>query len=171
VAVRHTVEVDGDAPPLARIGVAFAVPGAFDSLAWYGRGPQESYWDRKDAARVGLYRGKAEDQFFAYDMPQENGNKTDIRWLTLTDADGFGVRIQGDPLVSVNVHDFSDAALLAAKETQRIAKDGKVHVAVDLQQMGLGGDDSWSPRVHPEFQLNGKRYEYSFLLEPVGPAR
>jgi beta-galactosidase len=167
VTVRTTVEVEGDAPPLGRVGLAFTVPGAFDSLAWVGRGPQESYWDRRDAARVGLYGGKVEDQFFAYDMPQENGNKTDVRWMTLTDRDGFGLRIQGLPLLSVNVHDFSNAALLKAKETQRIVKDGRIHVAVDLHQMGLGGDDSWSPRVHPEFQLREKSYEYSFILKPI----
>jgi beta-galactosidase len=167
VTVRNTVQVEGDAPPLARVGVAFTMPGAFDSLAWVGRGPQESYWDRKDAARVGLYRGRAEGQFFAYDMPQETGNKTDVRWMSITDRDGFGICIKGNPLLSVNVHDFSDAALVKAKETQRIVKDGRIHVAVDLQQMGLGGDDSWSPRVHPEYQLNEKRYEYSFTLSPV----
>lgn len=167
VSVRNTVQVEGDAPPLGRVGMAFTVPGAYDSLAWYGRGPQESYWDRLDAARVGLYHGRVEDQFFAYDMPQENGNKTDVRWMELTDDDGFGLRIHGEPLLSVNVHDFSDAALLKAKGTQRIVKDGNIHVSVDLHQMGLGGDDSWSPRVHQEFQLKEKKYEYSFTLSPV----
>jgi beta-galactosidase len=167
VSVHNTVQIEGDAPPLARVGVSFMMPGAFDSLAWYGRGPQESYWDRLDAASVGLYGGRISDQFFAYDMPQENGNKTDVRWMTITDKDGFGLRIKGEPLLSVNVHDFSDAALLKAKETQRIVKDGNVHVSVDLHQMGLGGDDSWSPRVHPEFQLREKRYEYSFMLSPI----
>ena len=167
VSVRNSVQVEGDAPPLGRVGMAFTVPGAYDSLSWYGRGPQESYWDRQDAARVGLYRGRVADQFFAYDMPQENGNKTDVRWIQLTDGDGFGLRIQGRPLLSVNVHDFSDAALLKAKETQRIAKDGNIHLSVDLHQMGLGGDDSWSPRVHREFQLREKKYEYSFTLSPA----
>jgi len=167
VSVLNTVQIEGDAPPLAKVGVSFTMPGAFDSLAWYGRGPQESYWDRLDAVPVGLYGGRVSDQFFAYDMPQENGNKTDVRWMTLTDRDGFGLRIQGEPLLSVNVHDFSDAALLKAKETQRIVKDGNIHVSVDLHQMGLGGDDSWSPRVHPEFQLKEKKYEYSFVLMPI----
>jgi beta-galactosidase len=167
VSVRSSVQVEGDAPPLARVGMSFNMPGAYDSLAWYGRGPQESYWDRQDAARVGLYQGRVEDQFFAYDMPQETGNKTDVRWMQLTDRDGSGLRIQGEPLLSVNVHDFSDVALLKAKATQRIVKDGNIHVSVDLHQMGLGGDDSWSPRVHQEFQLKDKKYEYSFSFMPI----
>jgi beta-galactosidase len=167
IAVRHNVLVEGKAPPLAKVGLSLVLPGALSAIEWYGRGPQESYWDRKDAARVGIYRGLAADQFFAYDMPQENGNKTDVRWMTLTDGNGYGLRIVGGPLVSVNVHDFSDAALLKAKETQRVAKDGNIHVSVDLQQMGLGGDDSWSPRVHSEFQLKESAYGYSFELMPI----
>jgi beta-galactosidase len=167
VRILNTVDVRGDAPPLARVGTVFSVPGSLDSVVWYGRGPQESYWDRKDAAPVGLYDGRVADQFFPYHAPQETGNKTDVRWMTLTDESGSGLRIRGNPVLSVNVHDFPDAALLAAQKTQRIVKDGLIHVHADLQQMGLGGDDSWSPRVHPEYQLNEKKYGYSFTLEPV----
>jgi beta-galactosidase len=171
VAVRAAVRVEGQAPPLARVGLDFSMPGEFDSLTWYGRGPQESYADRRDAARVGLYRGTVADQFFAYDMPQETGNKTDVRWMEIENGQGAGLRIEGEPLVSVNVHDFSGLALLEAKKTQRLAKDGLTHVAVDLRQMGLGGDDSWSPRVHPEFQMKEREYGFSFRLVLISDLR
>jgi beta-galactosidase len=171
ILVRNTVDVPGGAPPLGRVGTVFAVPCDLDSVTWYGRGPQESYWDRKDAAFVGLYAGRVADQFFPFTSPQETGNKTDVRWMTLTDGPGAGLRLSGEPLLSVNVHDFSDAALLEAQKTQRILKDGLIHVHADFQQMGLGGDDSWSPRVHPEFQLTAKRYAYAFVLELVRPVR
>ena len=171
VYVRNRVQVEGNAPPLGRVGMRFTAPAELDSIAWFGRGPQESYRDRKDAARVGLYRGRVADQHFSYDMPQENGYKTDVRWAAITDRDGAGLRIEGDPVICLSVHDYSDEDLLESKRTQKLQRGGGVHVSVDLQQMGLGGDDSWSPRVHPEFLLQDREYEYAFVLKPVLPSK
>lgn len=70
-------------PELPRFGMAMMLPAAFDSVQWYGRGPQESYWERKTAAPVGLYAGTVWQQFHPYVRPQETGNKTDVRWIAL----------------------------------------------------------------------------------------
>ncbi len=74
-----------------------ACPTTFETMTWYGRGPHESYWDRKAGAAVGVYSGSVDEQYFDYSEPQENGNKTDVRWVSLTRADGVGLQAVGMP--------------------------------------------------------------------------
>jgi beta-galactosidase len=174
VQVTTTYTPSGSLPPLARVGLQFQLPATVNNLKWYGRGPFESYADRKDAAKVGLYESKVADQFFPYTMAQENGNKTDVRWAELTDGMGIGLLIMGDlstnSVLTINARDYSDAALLKAKQpdNQEVERGTATVVNVDMAQMGLGGDDSWSPRVHSEYQLLGtKSYSYSFRIRPV----
>lgn len=177
LAAHYTVEPDGrvdvqldltlldDFPPLARMGVQLAMPSAYDHITWYGRGPFENYQDRKGSAHVGLYSGSVADQYFEYVMPQENGNKTDVRWIKVMDKAETGLKVTGDPLLEVNVQDYSQRALNDAKTSHSLARGEKTYIHVDLKQMGLGGDDSWSPRVHEEYQLKDKNYRLRFSLK------
>lgn len=153
-------------PPLARVGMQFAMPPSYNQIEWYGRGPFESYQDRKESAFVGIWSGSVAAQHFAHVMPQENGNKTDVRWLRVMDHAGTGIKIAGAPLMEVNVQDYSMEALNMSKTAPVLHRGNKTYVNVDLKQMGLGGDDSWSPRVHREFQLNEKSYKFGFTINP-----
>ncbi len=81
---------DGELPELPRFGMQFEVPGGFETVTWYGRGPHENYWDRKAGARVGVWSGSVDEQFVDYSEPQENGNKTDVRWVSLTNDERAG---------------------------------------------------------------------------------
>ncbi|NID10541.1 glycoside hydrolase family 2 TIM barrel-domain containing protein [Fibrivirga algicola] len=165
-------------PPLARVGIQISLPASLSALTWYGRGPFESYQDRKDAAFVGLYSGAVADQYFPYVMAQENGNKTDVRWAHLTDGatPTTGLLIMAEPngsgsdLLNINARNYTDAALMAAKNphAQAVERGNTTIVNIDYQQMGLGGDDSWTPRTHAEYQLPANRpYSYSFRLRPT----
>jgi beta-galactosidase len=168
IKVKNTFTPSRSLPPLARVGIEFAMPDRYNHVEWFGRGPQESYWDRKEGARVGFYSGTVKEQHFPYVMPQETGNKTDVRWLTLTADQGDGLIIAADSLLNMNVQDYSQAALNTSKTSHKLNRGEATYVHVDWQQMGLGGDDSWTPRVHPEYLLNKKRYEFSFVLNPIG---
>ncbi len=154
-------------PPLARVGMQFAMPSSYDNINWYGRGPFESYQDRKESAHVGLWSGAVSDQYFPYVMHQENGNKTDVRWIKITDDGATGLKITGAPLMEVNVQNYSQQALDLAKPSKRLFRGDKTYVNIDLKQMGLGGDDSWSPRVHDEYQLKDKSYRFGFVISPM----
>jgi beta-galactosidase len=167
IDVETTFTPQGTWPPLPRVGLQAQLPGAFSHATWYGRGPHESYWDRKTGARVGLYSSRVADLHFPYVMPQENGNRADVRWLTLTDTTGRGLRVSSSAPFNFTAHDYADAALLKAKTTEVIERDGRVTLSLDLQQMGLGGDDSWSPRVHPEYQLTQPSYTFRFALRGI----
>ncbi len=168
IQVKNLFTTEDDLPPLARVGLQFMLPSTYTNFTWYGNGPHESYADRKESAYTGLYSGKISDQHFPYVMPQENGNKSDVRWAFLSANDGTGLLIASDSLLNVNVQDYSPDALNKSKLTHQLIRGENVYLNIDLKQMGLGGDDSWSPRVHPEYLLKEKKYEYSFRIKPVG---
>jgi beta-galactosidase len=165
IKASHQFELQNDFPPLARVGVQFAMPSSFSEIKWLGRGPFESYQDRKESAHVGLYGGKVADQYFPYVMPQENGNKTDVLWMDITGLN-HGLKIVAKSPLNMNVQDYSQKALNTSKTSHELIRGDKTYVHIDLQQMGVGGDDSWSPRVHPEYQLNAKSYEFGYTLMP-----
>ena len=171
IAVSATFRREGELPPLPRVGFEVQLPGSLDQVAWYGRGPHESYPDRKHGARLGVHRARVSELHFPYVMAQENGNRTDTRWVRLTDGAGSGLRFSGAPTLDFTAHDYTGEALLAAKTSQEILRDGRVTLDLDLAQMGLGGDDSWSPRVHPEYQLTAGEYRFAFRLRGLDRSR
>lgn len=164
IVVDNRFIVPEGTPPLARVGLRTTLSPHFDQLEWYGRGPQESYIDRKESAFVGWYRGTVEEQHFPHVMPQENGNKTDVRWVELLST-GNAVRFSGMPLINFNVQDYSDEALDESKTTRELPRGEKTYLHIDFQQMGLGGDNSWQPRVHREYLLEKSEYHYSFSIQ------
>ena len=178
-----SVEIDsifepGDAPlpDLPRVGMQVRVAGTLRNVEWYGRGPQENYWDRNLGAAVGIYKGNVDNLWFPYVEPQETGNRTDIRWVSFTDNQGFGLKATGMPLLNFSAWPFRMSELehektpvnLGHRHTAEIVPSDDITVNLDDLQMGVAGDDSWGAPVHKEFSLPAHRYEYKFLLEPVG---
>jgi beta-galactosidase len=168
-------------PELPRMGMQLQLPEEFMNLKWFGRGPHENYVDRKSSADVGLYESTVDDQYVPYVRPSENGYKTDTRWLTLTDNNGNGILVSGDPLFCFsalnNTHDdfespgkisqYRKDAKTANTHTNDIKPRDFVNLNIDLGQMGVGGDDSWGAMVHPQYRLTERTYEYSFRIRPV----
>jgi len=156
------------APELPRFGTQATLRAGFDHLAWLGKGPQETYWDRQDA-RVGVYRGKVADQYFDYIKPQETGNKEGVRWLALTDAQGRGLLAVGRPLLSANAQHYSTDDLYCATQRENFYRyllpdRQTVTLNLDLKQRGLGGDDSWGAKPHEPFRLNAWPTTFSYRL-------
>ncbi len=166
-----------------RIGLNIELKRMLEELSWYGRGPFESYWDRKTGAPIGIYSGSVSDQYWAYLRPQENGNKTDVRWIKLINpVSGHGLLIKGIPTVDFSVHhqlmeDFEslertdgrhrDGDIVKNRHTIDVQERDLTSLNIDYRQMGVGGDDSWGARTHTEYTLIYKNYEYSFLIFPV----
>ncbi len=160
---------DGELPELPRFGMQMDVPGGFETVTWYGRGPHESYWDRKDGARVGVWSGSVEEQFVDYSEPQENGNKTDVRWMSLTNDEGVGLLVIGEPLVAFSAHHYTTADLEDAKYSWQMERRENITLSIDMQQTGVGGDDSWGARTHDEYTVWPEPLEYSFRLRGLRP--
>jgi len=155
-------------PEMPRYGLQTMLRAGFDRLAWYGKGPQETYWDRQDA-RVGRYQGSVAEQAFPYIKPQETGNKEGVRWLTLTDAQGRGLLAVGDPLLSANALHHTTEDLFCATQQEnfypyQLPERKTVTLDLDLQQRGLGGDNSWGALPHEEFRLTAWPVNFSFRL-------
>ncbi len=169
VIVESSVAPGPNLPDLPRVGMQMAVPGQFSTMTWYGRGPHETYWDRKTGAALGVYSGPVDEQIHVYVRPQENGNKTDVRWVALTNQDGVGLLAVGMPLLNVSAWPFTMERLEEARHTFELEqeRDGSITVNLDYQQMGVGGDNSWGARTHPEYTLPPKPYSYCFRLAPI----
>ena len=169
VLVESSFQPQGDLPVLPRFGMQTSVPGELSLITWFGRGPHESYWDRKTSAAVSLYSGTVEEQLHAYVRPQENANKTDVRWLALTDQDGVGLMAVGRPLLSTSAWPYTTADLEEARHTHELPRREEITLNLDYKQMGVGGDNSWGARTHPEYTLPAQPYRHEFLLRPYAP--
>jgi beta-galactosidase len=177
-----TLKLHGDpdnrgAAELPRFGMQTTLRPGFDNLAWLGKGPHETYWDRQDA-RVGLYKGKVRDQFYPYLKPQETGNHESVRWLALTDAQGRGllaVALPGQNLLSANALHYTtdDLHFPTHKEGHyypyQLPKRDTITLNLDLHQRGLGGDDSWRALPHDDYRLTRWALEYTYRLRPLSP--
>ena len=140
----------GSLPPLPRFGLQMVVPGAFNTLTWFGRGPVEAYPDRKQGAPVGLYRGSVDEQYVPYIFPQENGNKADVRWAALTGRGGVGLLVVGDDLLNVSAHHFTTRDLERARHTYELRRRRDITFNVDHRQSGLGSA-SCGPGPLPQY--------------------
>lgn len=164
-----------DLPELPRLGTKLAIPGDFERMEWYGRGPQESYWDRRSGAAVGLYRGLVRDQAHPYVRPQETGNKTDVRWAAWQTDDDRGLLAVGLPTLSLSALSFTQEDLDEGEaKRQRHASDlverDFITLNLDYRQAGLGGDTSWGAVAHPRYTLRPQPLTYRFLLRPFVPS-
>ncbi|KPK33898.1 MAG: hypothetical protein AMJ65_19070 [Phycisphaerae bacterium SG8_4] len=148
----------GNLPMLPRFGMQVALPGRFNKLTWLGRGPHETYWDRKTGGAIGLYSGTVEENIHMYVRPQENGNKSDVRWMALTNDEGVGLIAVGMPTIDISAWPHTMADLEKAAHIHELARRDTITVNLDYKQMGVGGDDSWGARTHPEYTLPAKSY-------------
>lgn len=158
-----------DLPDLPRFGMNLTIPKEFENMSWFGKGPHETYWDRKTGAKVGIYSGKVSEQYYPYVRPQENGNKTDVRWAAFTNIEGTGLLVVGlEPLSLSALHytiaDLDPGAVKLFRHTYDLKERDLVSVNIDHRQMGVGGDTSWGARPHPEFSLPPQEYIYKFRL-------
>jgi beta-galactosidase len=176
---------EADLPKIPRLGINMILPNTFTNMDWYGRGPHETYWDRKTSGKIGIYEGYIEEEFHRYPRPQETGNKTDVRWMALESTD---LRVTVKPtdrqFLSCSAWPFKTLELdfVAGKDGGESAsglvpvtskhgafiKTGQVvQWNVDHLQMGVGGDTSWGRLVHDEYTIPPKSYQYSFAIIPV----
>jgi beta-galactosidase len=168
IEVEGALTPAGELPELPRFGMQLRVPGEFERVEWYGRGPQENYWDRNSGAAVGRYRMTVDELFFPYIEPQESGNRTDVRWVSFTDHDGTGWKATGLPLLYFSAWHFPAEELERHKHPSEIVRSDDITVNLDYRQMGVGGDNSWGALPHKEYRLPPRDYVYKFRLEPVG---
>jgi beta-galactosidase len=174
VEIQNTyTPMSNDIPMMPRLGMQMQLPKEFSQLEWFGRGPQESMWDRKSGAMVDHYKGTVWEQYHPYVRPQETGNKTDVRWMALTNKNGKGLMAIGAPLLSSSALAFDYKELYHGgkdkpnKHGNAIRQGDVISFQIDYKQMGVGGDNSWGAPVHAEYSIPSQPYQYSFILRPI----
>jgi len=191
IDVANHFEKGTDRPVVPRVGMNVELPKQLDQTEWFGRGPFENYSDRKLAAKVGRYRSPVADHYVPYPRPQENGYKTDVRWLALTGGD-TGLLVRADGLIGFGVHNNRQADFIPPVKIAITSEDGPdaqknerrvnmhvddivpgdfVSLDIDYGQMGVGGDDSWGKRTLMKYSLVEKTYQYGFRLRPFSASR
>ncbi len=172
ISIKTTIDADENLPKLPRIGFKMAFQGSLDHAQWFGRGPEENYWDRKTASFVGLYESRVENLPTPYLRPQENGNRSDVRWLELSDQKDRSIKFSSESLMSFSLFPFHYSALDHFgedynKHGSEIFPDNITYLNLDYLQMGVGGDNSWGARTHEKYTIQPKTYNYSFVISPA----
>jgi len=164
--VWNQVAIADELPMLPRLGMRFVLPTAYEKLEWFGRGPHESYWDRKSGAPVGIYSSTVSDEYVPYIMPQEFGNRTYVRWVNFTYEHGNGLRFKALGLLEVGAKHFTDDDLFQARHTVDLSPRDEIYVNIDWHQMGLGGA-SCGPLTLEQYQIGPGSYEFGFVIETL----
>ncbi|MBC2604754.1 glycoside hydrolase family 2 TIM barrel-domain containing protein [Pelagicoccus albus] len=165
--------VSSSATDLPRFGNNLVLEESFAQAKYYGRGPFENYQDRNTAAFLSEYSSDVNDLGFAYARPQENGYRTDVRWVQFVDKSGQGIRVDAiDSPIGFNARhqydsDFDPGLEKAQRHMSDIVYRPLVNVNIDHAQMGVGGDTSWGELPHEQYRLAPQDYEYTYLLSPV----
>ena len=167
LALRVDVTPEGDWDvPLPRLGLRLGLPAACDRVAWFGLGPGEAYADSRAAVRVGRFEATVDELQTPYLMPQENGCRDGVRWATITDAAGDGLRLAGRPHFELTARRWTSEALDAARHPTDLVASDRIWVNADLAQHGLGSA-SCGPAVLPGARLEAVPRTFGLVLRPL----
>ena len=169
------VEVRVDATPgeglpdMPEFGMMFVVDADLDRLTWYGEGPEECYVDRRGGARLGLYHGDVSRGLTPYLRPQEAGSHTGVRWASVVDARGWGVRFEAmsESGMEFSALPWTPFEIENAPHAHELPPIHHTVLRPALMRRGVGGDDSWGAMTHPEYRLPTGPLTFRFAFEPL----
>ena len=172
VTQKMTADKAAKVSNMFRFGMQLVMPKSFEQISYYGRGPVENYSDRNHSTDLGIYNQTVSEQFYAYVRPQENGNKTDIRWWKQLNAAGDGLQFIAEAPFSASALHYTIASLDdGAQKNQRHSNEVKeadlTNVLIDKAQMGLACVNSWGAIPEPQYLLPYGDYEFTFIMMPV----
>jgi beta-galactosidase len=156
---------------MPRFGVELVAAAGLEKLQWFGRGPAETYIDR-NFERIGLYSSTVDAEWVDYSKPQENGNKTDVRWIALTNEKGFGLLAAGAEPLGARATRYAKSDVESAEYSFQLPRRAEIYLNLDHKQMGVGGIDSWSPNALPlpQYRIDAMQpMSYRFILRPLAP--
>jgi beta-galactosidase len=165
INVKINMDADSTVPDLIRFGMTMGVPSVYKNTGYYGKGPWETYPDRKRGAEVGEFTFKTDSLFYNYAFPQENGNRMDTRWMKLTTSSNkSGITFSGEPLFAFSIWPFSADNINNARHPYDLKPQGFYTLNIDLVQSGVGG--TLSNRL-PKYCLRPGKYNLEFSMSQV----
>ena len=184
VKIENTLNASDYKGDIPRVGMRMQIPKKYSTVNYYGRGPWENYQDRKTATFIDVFKTSVADFYVPYVRPQENGNRTDVRWMALMDGENIGLLISSPSQKGLSIsalhmpnEDFDITSGLNYKKENPLANYSKhtidikeqnlIQLNIDLSQRGLAGDDSWYSKPQKAYQIDGsKKHNYTFYLIP-----
>jgi len=162
----------GGMPDLFKFGMTMNMAREFDRVEFYGRGPIENYSDRNSSQFLGVYSSTVADQYFPYIRPQENGNKTDVRWWKVVNAEGKGLKFYSDAPLSMSSLNYATSDLDEGPDKHNVHAGDLTPrpytvVHIDKAQYGLACVNSWGATPLEQYKLHYGDYSYSFVIEPL----
>lgn len=153
--------------PMLRFGVKLGVSEKLSHVRWYGRGPEESYCDRKTGQRIALHESTPEQMFHPYVRPQACGNRTDVRFVELVDDNGNGIRFTADDVMEFSALPYSQEKIDKAEHLHELQKDPYTTLTLDAKQRGVGGDMPGVACLHEPYKMHAGKYSFSCTVTPV----
>ena len=151
---------------MARLGITFEMKDTYENVTYLGRGEHETYTDRNQSGKIGVYKTTPERMFHYYVVPQSTGNRTDVRWMQLTDEHGKGCWIEANSLFQFSTVPFSDVILEKARHINELKRDGKITIHLDAEQAGVG-TATCGPGVLPSYLVPLTKQTFDFTIYPV----
>ena len=151
---------------MARLGLTFRVADTYNQVSYLGRGDNETYIDRDQSGKIGLYQTTPERMFHYYVIPQSTGNRTDVRWTKLTNPSGEGLFFESNRPFQFSMIPFSDVLVEKARHINDLERDGLVTIHLDAEQAGVG-TATCGPGVLPQYLVPVKKQSFEFTLYPV----
>ncbi len=177
IIVREHMTVDKEAKvsELFRYGMSIQMPKQYNQVEYYGRGPIETYCDRKDSEFLGVYKNKVNDEYFEYIRPQESGNHVDVRWFSVIDNSGKGLQFYSNapmeasalPYTNDQIDDGMHKDKAWGRHSGDLIPSGMTTVHVQQKQLGLGCVNSWGAWPRNEYRLPYKDYDFTFAIKPL----
>ena len=175
ISIANKVIPIGRTSSIPRIGLSFRLNPAFHNIQYFGRGPNENYPDRKSGSHFGWWKTSASDMGYSYIVPSENGSRSDCKRICFESRrdGGLAVVADSDSAFSCSALLHSADELHHASHTcdldKRMDGENLIHVNIDHQLMGVGGDNSWSPCVYPDFVVKSQEYNYKLWFVKIPP--
>lgn len=156
---------------MLRFGYQMTMDKSMEYITWYGRGPKPTYIDRKLGSKIDLYKSSVTDFEYRYMRPQESSNRCDVRYFTLTDKNGFGIKVDAyyDNPINFSAYHYTTDGLEKATHINDIPYENITTVNIDHRQLGVGGDLPGQAFVREPYTMpKGQKQEYSFVITPIG---
>jgi beta-galactosidase len=164
IRVQVVVTLNDAYSDLPRVGLSLVLAPGYETLRWYGRGPHESYSDRKAGARLGYFESTVSEQYVPYILPQEHGNKTDCRFVEIETSSGRSVKLSFPVPLEVNVTHYLPAQLYAARHSCDLTPSKETYVFLDYAQRGLG-TGSCGPDTLEQYRIPSGQYRFEYWVE------
>ena len=170
IALNNEIRIGEALHDLPRAGIQFEMARGFERLEWFGRGPHESYWDRKSGAPLGRYASSVDEQYHRYVVPQENGNRTDTRWFALCRKSEAGLLVGGKRPFEFGASHYTGHDLHEAQHINELRAQPQTHVQLDLHQRGVG-TGACGPGTAPGYRIKPGLHRLGIWFAGFDPRR